>query len=159
MRHEGGSLAPEPGSIHVEADWAIARLAGRQLGLVTRGQLLDAGLTPRAIRTRKEGGRLLTIHRGVYAVGHPALPPLGVEHAALLAMGADAALSHPSAAVVLEVLRPDAGRIPIKLSTAAKRALRRSKRRKLKVRIAVLVADETGVTTRRQTVTLTRPKR
>lgn len=71
---------------------------------MTREVLLDAGVTRRQIERRLEAGRLHRVHRGVYAVGHPALPPLGAEQAALLAMGADAALSHTSAARVLGLL-------------------------------------------------------
>jgi len=80
------------------ADARIARVATRQRGLVTTEQLLALGLTRDAIRQRVRTGRLHRIHRGVYAVGHAALPAWGREQAALLAVGPGAALSHASAA-------------------------------------------------------------
>jgi very-short-patch-repair endonuclease len=49
------------------------------------------------------------MHRGVYAVGHAALPPLGPYAAALLAVGDGAVLSHASAAVVWRILPPEEG--------------------------------------------------
>jgi very-short-patch-repair endonuclease len=49
-----------------------------------------------AVRRRVESGRLHRVHQGVYAVGHPALPPTGRWIAAVLAC--DGVLSHRSAA-------------------------------------------------------------
>jgi very-short-patch-repair endonuclease len=46
----------------------IARIASGQLGIVTRQQLLAAGLSPRQIALRVAKGLLVAIHRGVYAV-------------------------------------------------------------------------------------------
>ena len=48
----------------------MAELADRQHGVVGRAQLLDLGVGSRAIEHRLVNGRLHTIHRGVYAVGH-----------------------------------------------------------------------------------------
>ena len=39
-------------------------------GLVTRGQLLDAGLSPAAIGRRVNRGALIPEYYGVYRVGH-----------------------------------------------------------------------------------------
>jgi very-short-patch-repair endonuclease len=86
------------------ADEAIARVANRQGGVVSRAQLLARGVTPRAIQRRTESGRLRVIHRGVYAVGHDAIPIRGRLCAALLAAGPGAALSHSTAAHVLALL-------------------------------------------------------
>ena len=49
------------------------------------GQLGALGLTRNEIAHRVERGRLIRIHRGVYAVGHEALSDLGRCVAALLA--------------------------------------------------------------------------
>jgi hypothetical protein len=65
-------------------DVAIAVLAGRQYGVVSRVQLLALGLTPRMIQVRITGGRLHVIHRGVYAVGHTRIPQEGRWLAAVL---------------------------------------------------------------------------
>jgi hypothetical protein len=84
-------------SLSRRADRVIAALAARQHGVVARWQLLQAGVTPRQIELRLEGGRLHEIHRGVYLVGHDVPPPLALEEAALLACGSGAALGHRSA--------------------------------------------------------------
>ncbi|CAA9476609.1 MAG: hypothetical protein AVDCRST_MAG30-510 [uncultured Solirubrobacteraceae bacterium] len=83
-------------------------MAARQRGLVTRAQLLGAGLTADEIAGRLRAGRLHAVHRGVYAVGHPALAPPAAEQAALLACGPGSVLSHLTAAVLWELL-PAAG--------------------------------------------------
>lgn len=81
----------------VPLDVRMARVAARQASLVTRGQLYALGLGRGAIEHRRATGRLHRVHRGVFLVGAPPLPPLGREVAALLACGADATLSFGSA--------------------------------------------------------------
>jgi very-short-patch-repair endonuclease len=78
----------------------LAELARRQHGVVTRRQLLDAGLTRTVVQRRLDSGHLLRLHRGVYAVGHAQLRREGRWLAAVLAVGDDAALSHRSAAAL-----------------------------------------------------------
>jgi very-short-patch-repair endonuclease len=96
-----------------DTDRVIAALAARQWGVVARGQLLDAGLSPTVIRDRARGGRLLRLHRGVYAVGHARLRREGHWLAAVLAVGPGATLSHRDAAG-LHGLRPaDHARIDV----------------------------------------------
>ena len=85
----------------------MARLAERQHGVVSVAQLRKLGLSPSAIRDRAAAGRLHRVHRGVYAVGHPLLPPRGRWMAAVLACERDAVLSHRSAAA-LWAIRPTA---------------------------------------------------
>jgi very-short-patch-repair endonuclease len=75
----------------------IDEMAARQHGVVTRQQLLDAGIQPRAVARRVESGRLRPMHRGVYQVG-PLPGPKTFEMAAVLACGPTAAISHGSAA-------------------------------------------------------------
>ncbi len=84
--------------MHREA--RIAELATRQHGVVARRQLFEHGLTPRMIDRRLESGRLLTLHRGVYALGHLRLSRRGRWLAAVLACGPTAVLSHASAAAL-----------------------------------------------------------
>lgn len=76
----------------------IAALAKRQHGFLTRRQLRQLGLREGAIEWRLKQGRLIPVHAGVYALGH--LPALALDraHAALLACGREAVLSHDSAA-------------------------------------------------------------
>jgi very-short-patch-repair endonuclease len=85
-------------------DVAIARVAGRQHGMVARWQLVAAGLDGDAIAYRVRAGRLHPRHRGVYAVGHVPVSPLATAMAAVLACGEDAVLSHRSAAALWRIL-------------------------------------------------------
>ncbi len=73
-------------------------LADRQHGVISRAQLLTAGLTSRVIDRAIADHRLRLIFRGVYALGHMALRRQGWWMAALLAGGEGAALSHGTAA-------------------------------------------------------------
>ncbi len=81
-------------------DRYIAQIAAAQHGIITNRQLRELGLDPRTIRRRVRRGSLRPVHRGVYAVGHEVLPPLGREMAAVLACGEGAFLSHHSAAAI-----------------------------------------------------------
>jgi very-short-patch-repair endonuclease len=65
----------------------IAEIAGKQHGVVAINQLRRCGLGKRAIEHRVAGGLLHRVHRGVYAVGHSALPPEARWMAAVLALG------------------------------------------------------------------------
>jgi superoxide dismutase, Fe-Mn family len=71
-----------------------------QFGVVTRAQLLAAGVGSKSISRRVRDGRLHRLHPGVYAVGHPVLVPKGRMLAAVLACGPGAVLSHTSAAAL-----------------------------------------------------------
>jgi very-short-patch-repair endonuclease/predicted transcriptional regulator of viral defense system len=82
----------------------IARLATAQHGVVSRVQLLAAGVGRRAVVRRIESGRLHPIHRGVYLVGHAARPPHAREAAAVLACAPKAVVSHRSAARLWNLL-------------------------------------------------------
>lgn len=79
----------------------VAEIAAAQHAIVTRAQLLDAGMGPKRIDNWLERGRLHAMHRGVYALIPPAAqPPLAAQMAAVLAYGEGAALSHLSSAAV-----------------------------------------------------------
>jgi very-short-patch-repair endonuclease len=93
----------------VPVDRALAALAAGQYGVVTRAQTLALGLTRHGVAHRVGAGRLHAAHRGVYAVGHPALSPHGRRLAAVLACGDGAWLSHRSAAVLYGLLPDVAG--------------------------------------------------
>lgn len=77
---------------------AIALVAGKQFGYITRTQLLAIGLGSRAIESRVATGRLIPVYAGVYAVGYVNRTPVARAAAAVLACGETAALSHGSAA-------------------------------------------------------------
>jgi very-short-patch-repair endonuclease len=75
-------------------DARVARLAGRQHGVVTREQLVGLGFGPDAIDHRLRAGRLLILHRSVYAVGHRNRSRETAWIAAVLASGKQAVLSN-----------------------------------------------------------------
>src|SRR5690554_5575190 len=56
---------------HAAATEAILQLAATQHGVVTRAQLLAAGVTRDAVGQRIACRLLVPLHRGVYAVGLP----------------------------------------------------------------------------------------
>lgn len=76
----------------------VAALAGRQYGVVSAAQMLELGLSKDQIFRDVASGRLHRVHRGVYAVGHDAIPRHGRCLAAVLSCGRGALLSHRSAA-------------------------------------------------------------
>lgn len=112
---------PESDSLHV--DRRIGSVAGVQHGVISLEQLVALGLSPRAVRHRVASGRLVRLHRGVFAVGHGALSANGRRLAAVLACGSGAVLSHRSAAA-LWGLRPWAGRFEVSIPSQAGRAVR-----------------------------------
>jgi very-short-patch-repair endonuclease len=79
-------------------------LAANQHGVVTRAQLLAAGIGPAAIASWVRGGRLHTLHRGVYCVGYVSPSPYARMMAAVLACGPRSAISHLSAAFLWEII-------------------------------------------------------
>jgi predicted transcriptional regulator of viral defense system len=104
VRHVGGKYVRFRDQPPLDA--AIARLAERQHGVVSLPQLQLAGLTKDAVGKRVTSGRLVRLHRGVYAVGHARLTQRGRWMAAVLAYGPKARLSHRSSAA-LHGLRAD----------------------------------------------------
>lgn len=113
-----------PGEGVGPVDRAIADLASRQHGNVSRRQLFALGLTRGAVDHRIACGRLHIRFRGVYLVGHVAEPPYSPEFGATLAGGAGAVVSHRTAAEVLEVVkrREPRGDIDISIPSRSGRA-------------------------------------
>ena len=91
----------------------MAALADRQLGVISRVQLLALGLSGRAIMRRLERGQLHPLHRGVYAVGHRVVSGRGRWMAAVLAAGPGAVLSHRSAAGLWDLRAGGLNRIDV----------------------------------------------
>ena len=75
----------------------MARIAGQAFGVVTRIQLLEAGLTPDQIRHRLHTGALIRVHSGVYRVGHAAPSTDASYLAAVYACGCAAVLGGAAA--------------------------------------------------------------
>jgi very-short-patch-repair endonuclease len=97
------TISAEPGPPFVDA--AIAALAARQHGVVSRAQLRELGLGDSTIGHRVATGRLHRVHQGVFCVGHQLLSQRGRWSAAVLACGPGAVLSHASAAALWEMRR------------------------------------------------------
>jgi very-short-patch-repair endonuclease len=136
-----------------KGDLVLARIAARQHGVVSAGQLRNVELSREAVRRRTLSGRLHRIHRGVYAVGHTRLTFEGRCMAAVLALGSEAAISHRSAAGLWGLLPSPAGFIDVTVPGAGGRERRQG--------IAIhrsrsLIA---GVTTRRNGIAVTNPAR
>jgi len=94
-------------------DAAIAELAARQHGVVSRTQLYEVGVGRGAVENRVARGLLHRVGRGVYAVGHTALTREGRWLAAVLACGDGALLSHRSAAALWELRATASARIEV----------------------------------------------
>jgi hypothetical protein len=84
----------------VPSERALAKLAARQYGHVTYGQLVALGFTRSAIGTRIKQRRLIRVFARVYAVGHVRPEAVARAAAAVLAGGDGAVLSHFSAAAL-----------------------------------------------------------
>src|SRR4051812_6421864 len=117
------------------ADEAVAALAERQHGVVSRSQLTELGLGRGAINRRIQRRRLHVVHRGVHAVGHRRLTMRGRWMAAVLAAGPGAVLSHRDAAALVR-LRPSARGL-IEVS-----APRRCRRPGIQTHVVCLPPDE-----------------
>jgi very-short-patch-repair endonuclease len=102
-------------------DRAIAALALRQHGVVSRRQLRELGVDDNAVAYRVRTGRLHRLHRGVYAVGHAAVGVRGRWMAATLTCGPGAALSHASAGALWELRSSAAARTDVTVPNAAGR--------------------------------------
>jgi very-short-patch-repair endonuclease len=100
-------------------DRLVGALADQRHGVVSREQLLAAGVGPGAIARGIEAGRLRPVFRGVYAVGHIALRCEGWWIAALLACGESAALSHRTAGRIWGMLTGPT--LPIDVTTSTDR--------------------------------------
>lgn len=133
------------------ADRLVAKIAGRQHGVVSIAQLHASGLSDDAVLGRVRTGRLHRIRRGVYAVGHPGLSPHGRWMAAALTYGEGAAVSHRSAAELWGLLKLSDGPIHISVPGDAGRARRQGLR--LHRRAALPLA----AITRRHGIPVTKP--
>jgi very-short-patch-repair endonuclease len=105
-------------------DHEIGRLASASHGVVTRAQLLRAGVTLGEIRQRLAVGGLLLEFPAIYRVGHRA-PSLEAGYlAAVWACGEGAVLSGRAAAHLLGVLRGGGGVPPPEVTTRTERRIK-----------------------------------
>jgi hypothetical protein len=118
-----GQRALLPVSGH--SDRRIAAIAALQRGLVSRPQLLAAGIGSASIGRMLERGSLWPRHHGVYSVGCSIEVPFARETAALLAVGPNAVLSHQSAALVWGICRERCDDAPVDVLIGPRRRARR----------------------------------
>jgi very-short-patch-repair endonuclease len=83
----------------------LARLAGKAHGVVTREELLRAGVTKAELRQRVRIGALIRIHRGVFRVGHASPSQVASYLAAVKACGEHALLARRAAAHLFGLLK------------------------------------------------------
>lgn len=135
-----------------EVERAIAVLAGRQHGVVTRKQLLAAGLSKHHVQHRLETGQLVRLHRGVYRAG-PVEAARAREMAAILACGEGSVLSHDTAARLFGLKPGAASSKPIHVARA------RGGRRRPGVRVHRLPTLSAGDVTVVDGIRVTTPAR
>jgi very-short-patch-repair endonuclease len=99
MPHSDDDLVHSEQDCH-QRELGLARIAGRQSGVVTRDQVYDLGFTYGQIRRKLSLGRLHRVHHNVYAVGHRRLTTQASLVAAFLSVGPRSFLSHRTAAAV-----------------------------------------------------------
>lgn len=109
---ERGFTPAERGPVPTHLDIA-SFLASRQRGLVTRVELLAAGVSSSAIDRMVADGRLVVVYRGVYALGHLALPAQAFWLAAVLACGPGTVLACRSGAAAWDVRPAPAGFVEV----------------------------------------------
>lgn len=91
----------------------IAKLASRQLGVVSTRQLVACGLGRGAIQHRRGAGTLIPVGPRVFAVGRPPEHRFARHLAAVLSTDRDAWLSHASAAALWELDSPGRGEVDL----------------------------------------------
>lgn len=96
-----------------EVERAVARIAGEQDNVISRDQLLGAGLGRGAIAHRVKAGTMQRLHRTVYLLGAAPPTPIGRARAAVLSCGPDAVVSHRSAAHLFGLLPESDGEIDV----------------------------------------------
>jgi putative AbiEi antitoxin of type IV toxin-antitoxin system/uncharacterized protein DUF559 len=102
---------PDAYQVDSRPDVEVARLAAKQWGVVSTGDLRACGLVKTAVSVRVRSGHLHPLYRGAYAVGHDNPQLEGLFLAAVKACGPDAVLSHFAGAAHLGIVRWD-GRSP-----------------------------------------------
>jgi len=104
------------------ADLRAARLAARQHGRITFGQLVGCGLDKDAVARRVRKGSLHRVHHGVYAVGYIS-DALDAQFAgAVLAGGGGAFLSHWASCALAKLVRWDGRRIDVTVRGSSERS-------------------------------------
>jgi very-short-patch-repair endonuclease/predicted transcriptional regulator of viral defense system len=115
-------------------------LAAKQHGVVAHWQLPARGIGRGLVERRLESGRWQAVHLGVYSVGHAPLTARGRWMAAVLACGAEAVLSHQSAAALWGIRGTSRAVIDVTVPARG----RKNRRRIAVHRVRTLHAEDRG---------------
>jgi very-short-patch-repair endonuclease len=107
--------------------------------VVARRQLVELGLSERAVDHRLTVGRLHPVAQGVYAVGHRCISQPGKWMTAVLASVPGAVLSHRSAAALWSIRPPAGGAIDVTIPRRSRSS------RQIRRHVIVLPDDEVTV--------------
>lgn len=115
-----GSNAPSAPLDETDRDDAIMSVAAKRPGVVTRSELVKAGVPAHAIDYRLKRRRLHRLYRGIYRVD-PIEANYEKETAAVLAYGEAAVLSHRIPAGLWKMLPFPSAQIPVEVISPAPR--------------------------------------
>ncbi|HEY8710907.1 MAG TPA: type IV toxin-antitoxin system AbiEi family antitoxin domain-containing protein [Burkholderiaceae bacterium] len=124
----------------VSPDRHIAQVAHHHHGIVSKTQLLAAGLSESSIDLRLASGRLHRMHRGAYAVGFPAATWEAKVMAAVLAGGPHAVAGRRTAMYLMDIM-PRVRNMPIEIMVPRQRPIAAV----TWIRTGTLRPDETSV--------------
>jgi len=124
---------------------AVARIAERQHGVVSRDQLRGIGLTEATIKQGVAAGRLYPLFRSTFAVGHPRTDRRSRLIAATLACGEGTVISHGTAAALLGLWEYWPAEIEVIAPIESGRKIRGIRRRFVPPPPSELVMRKTGI--------------
>lgn len=119
---------------------SAAEIARAQNGRITTAQLRDCGFSRGSVQAAVRAGRLHRVHTGVFALGHRAPSRVADWHAAVLACGPGAVLSHRSAATAYGIRDGVGPRVDVTVDPSSHR-----RRPGIAVHRATLLEFERGI--------------
>lgn len=111
----------------------VGEIADRQHGVVSRVQLVAAGLSHGEVDRSIAAGRLRLMFRGVYSVGHAVVSTEGWCQASLLACGDDSVLGHRTAAHLWSFRHTDLYPLSVIVPRNAGRRIERIQSRRMRL--------------------------
>jgi len=143
-RRPAGRSTPDDGTDRrIAPDVAVGAFAAAQHGIVTRGQLTSAGISPRTIRRRTDRGELIAVGARTYRLASAPGSVRSVVMAACLDRGAFA--SHRTA-LWLQGIGPEPERLDVTVRHGASRRSAGAAHPRLRVRSSTNLPDDDVVT-------------
>jgi very-short-patch-repair endonuclease len=124
---------------------AVGTIAGRQHGVVARGQLRTVGLSEEGIAQALASGRIYPLFWSTYTVGHQSVDLYGRLLGATLACGERAVVSHGSAAWLLGLWSAKPGEIEVIAPVEAGRKITGIRRRFVPPPLPEHVREQHGI--------------